>query len=1254
MRQTEASLKDVQKLLKRVAKDDPSYIATLDHTLGALIVLSPLVLGPAFLPLLAVLGPKRQLMDILQDAVGRIRGRKTDKGWERFDHLATAHALLVHLAVAEALTEAVAELAPVVHGPGATALDLTYLRLEGDTGAPPAPAGGERSRAAPSVGDELIALPHPTAVYERGGQAKTVARVFDLCSDAFAVQVRASDQHAEAALQPGMDEVLAAVPERLRKSYTGLYLAKAADFPELRIWRDLAIAEEAAEDMEAVDRRFTEVLDAVDGIDTGFARLEELVRTAPWMQGGAEAAGVVEDLRDAARADVDKPIVDEGVELAATGEGLAFPTRAEAFIAQAFRVVVQEAGVAMPFELEETWTELAEHQDLAGFLLRHLTSPYSAAAPLLVLGHPGSGKSLLTRMLCSAVVGPEHPCIRVELRDVNALDDVQDLLEAAVRATTGHREPWTKLYGSFAHPPTLVFDGFDELLQASRETQRGFLQKIALFQTREASLRRPVRVVVTSRLSLIDQASIPPGTTVVRLSEFDDDRQDAWVECWNEANDLYFRTRGVAPFSFDGIAPELRAMARQPLLLLMIALFDSTANELRSAGALDATLLYEKLVRAFIRREWSKGDGVEGFGSTPPAQQEEAVDGEMARLSMLAIGMFNRRSLSISRRELLEDLAALDEGSSPVGRTGPMKLSDADLLLGRFFFVHEASSGEDQHGVDEHARLEFLHTTFGEFLACRFIVSHLVRACLRYASLASDPDLAADAARALGPGRRFPAPWYRALSYAPIHGRPVIAGMAHAWLGHALAARGEDPERFREAFLTLLQSELCDVLESEVGSRGLAVEPKTLPWSASRIVGEAIYLAILVSIAAVCGGAPGLVLSRPTAAAAHLPAGYLTSWAPVWRDWLRRVEAGLLPDEVEALTATVEVDQTGSDLRLTRTAIRSVGDEWTTRSRLADHAAAARAGFAAIGMGRAAKVDPNRLVRHAVQGGVTPPDALWAAQLAPLAPQLISVKQRNTLLARILAPTVATRVFNTAGTLSRWVRSHYLPASIERHHLEDLATWWYMEGDVLLSPAERVDPVLPVVDWIIGRRAAGVEVIQLDLPPRWLLSGPAALAPGPVRGVPSLQPVPRSIRSRPLASRVPAWRTSPVDRRAADIALARARAEDMSDRWPELVAELHWSALAAGRPVADEDLVRPVRAAAGGLMCPWLPGRLLILAARSGDRDRGRLLAELLASLGLFRTGGRLAAEGTPDRRLDEALTLAQAAAWARSSLGSL
>jgi hypothetical protein len=114
--------------------------------------------------------------------------------------------------------------------------------------------------------------------------------------------------------------------------------------------------------------------------------------------------------------------------------------------------------------------------------------------------------------------------------------------------------------------------------------------------------------------------------------------------------------RGLRPLPPD-IAFRHRELAEQPLLLLMLALYDADANALQSRSAeLGRTELYGRLLREFARREIRKHT-TELSGT----DLDSAVETELLRLPVVAFAMFNRRAQWVAEEDLDTDLSMLLE-----------------------------------------------------------------------------------------------------------------------------------------------------------------------------------------------------------------------------------------------------------------------------------------------------------------------------------------------------------------------------------------------------------------------------------------------------------------------------------------------------------------------------------------------------------------------------------------------------------------
>lgn len=440
----------------------------------------------------------------------------------------------------------------------------------------------------------------------------------------------------------------------------------------------------------------TVVRDTADGPGgTGLAGLETLL---------AEYAGRDKPFT-AGRARLRDPIAS----LESSGPQL--PSLARGYVNPRFRVADQERqdGFEHGVASDKWWEQQPSYDTIEHFFAAYLLGLPALLTPLVVLGHPGAGKSLLTKLLTARLPADEFRPLRVELRYTPAEADVQTQLEHALRQATGRSVSWPDW--SEAEPgviPVVLLDGFDELLQAGAQRldsarQWGYLREVERFQEREAELGRPLVVIVTSRTVVADRADIPRNSQVLRLEPFGEQEIERWLTIWNTANADYLDRSGLRPLAPQAVLPH-RELAAQPLLLLMLALYDSVGNALNRLRDEDIsrTQLYERLLTEFVRRQIDKD------GPLPPAQVGAAVERELHRLSVIALGMFHRGAQAISAEEADQDLRAL---GAPADR-------GCGLLFGRFFFVHEAQAVVTEERLRSY---EFLHATFGEHLAARLI-----------------------------------------------------------------------------------------------------------------------------------------------------------------------------------------------------------------------------------------------------------------------------------------------------------------------------------------------------------------------------------------------------------------------------------------------------------------------------------------------------------------------------------------------------
>jgi hypothetical protein len=388
-------------------------------------------------------------------------------------------------------------------------------------------------------------------------------------------------------------------------------------------------------------------------------------------------------------------------------------------------------------------------------------------------------------------------------------------------------------------PILIIFDGYDELLQASGRSYSDYLQRIAEFQKQQKDIYGIfVKCIVTSRITLIDKALISNNSPVIMLSDFDEKRINQWCKIWNEKNEDYFLQSNLEKFEIDS-SSKVSELAKQPLLLLMLALYDSNDNALKRNKDLNGTQLYDNLIREFVSREKRKDDG---FRSLQVKEQERIINEEMIKISIAALGMYNRKMLYIRSNELEKDLQFILQENNIYGGLKNNELSESDKLLGSFFFIHKSNSTDvvDREKIPN-AAYEFLHNTFGEFLTANYIVNEMKNVLSWIHTLVetnrqSQWKLCSQRA------------WVICMAYAPLFSRPVVVQMIHEWaLGFF---EDKNIAGFNEDLDKLLEIEIKNVVSGNIiFDLKEVMEEKNNPYSHDELLKHlAIYSLNLVII----------------------------------------------------------------------------------------------------------------------------------------------------------------------------------------------------------------------------------------------------------------------------------------------------------------------------------------------------------------------------------------------------------------------
>jgi hypothetical protein len=771
-------------------------VATVDKLLGGLLLAVSAVSG-GFVVSLFIHG--RQLASLSYSLVSALDERLQGLGrFDRSERLAAAHAVIVLTAYFEALAEADRPF---------DSLELGFSKTEQvAVMAAGVPESARLNRLAAVLLRTELPMPAPQRSFEETlGELRRFYRSASGQLMEFVSGLAVWDRIDETRRSRFQAAVNDSVPDLAVSRYEVMFRRLASSFPEVGFWAN------------AVDHQATR--EQIRQLSAGFAGLEQVV--AGIASGRAPDARRI-DLERVYRAALDRPILASGD----VPQGLRIPALGIAYVNPDFRVA--EVGAADSPELESWWARQPVCDDLQGFLLGHLTSIQATQAPLVVLGQPGSGKSVLTRVLAARLPASEFLVVRVPLRDVPADADLQAQIEYAIREATGESLTWPELARAAGDALLVVLlDGFDELLQATGTSQSDYLERIHGFQRREADLGRPVTVVVTSRTAVADRARFTAGALAIRLEPFQDMQIIRWLQMWNATNAAYFTAHGVKPLPPEVVMAH-QELASQPLLLMLLALYDADHNALqRAEGQLGHAELYERLLSRFAHREVQKSSTAL---SDPEFEQE--ADRELLRLSVVALSMFNRGRQWVTEAELDTDLPLLLNDAGPRGKETGLRapLTAAQVVLGRFFFVHEAQATRDGTRL---RTCEFLHATFGEYLIARLVARELD-------DLADAAERNATRSRPAPPDDAF---FHALLSFSPL----VIRNTTISFLGELIQAM---PGRRRDVLGRVLLSLFRNALDTRENTGYRDYRPIRLPGPAR----YAIYSANLLVLAVLAAG----------------------------------------------------------------------------------------------------------------------------------------------------------------------------------------------------------------------------------------------------------------------------------------------------------------------------------------------------------------------------------------------------------------
>ncbi|NUS65619.1 MAG: hypothetical protein HOQ46_18465, partial [Saccharothrix sp.] len=677
--------------LRVLGKYERPWFEKFDRALGGAILAGGALGGAG---VLGLIDPKNEAMSSLRKVLDGLSARLTGlSGVHRQELVSAAHTVIAVNSVFDAFRDAI--------GPAFDRLDITDREKFRVLGVEPAGKNAALSTLA------ALGVPAPDAA--RGFQENLdgrLANFFLMAATAVADFLEGLSSRSG----PDWQSLVGAS----REKYVHHYLGLASAIPEFAIWTFIGEHSATRAAVEAGNARLAQALAAQTESLERFARLLEL--STPGQAGPGAYRGKLER---AALATLAKPLLRTDPDTHPVNAR--FPSVERGFVAPRYRVAVQDEN-AVPSS-EEWWSSHPVEEDIDAFLAAHLSSPTSTVRPLLVLGHPGAGKSLLMEVLAARLPASGYTVVNVQLRKVDADDSVPEQIETALTEVLREKVDWGRLADECADSIRVVLlDGFDELVQASGVTQSNYLKQVRDFQEGEAALGRPVAVVITSRTLVVDRARIPPGVPIVKLEEFDNPRIGKWLDAWNHANTA---TPDFRPLDADDVLRH-GDLARQPLILLMLAIYAADAESSRLDDEdLSQAELYERLIDSFVVRQARD----KSRAQPSEAQVAKRVKQGRWQLGIAALAMFNRGRQYVEDAELERDLKPFLPSPEAVQRnTFDDPLTLADRTVGDFFFIHSAQLNE-RDGKSGRRTYEFLHATFGEYLIAE-VTLNLLRTVL--------------------------------------------------------------------------------------------------------------------------------------------------------------------------------------------------------------------------------------------------------------------------------------------------------------------------------------------------------------------------------------------------------------------------------------------------------------------------------------------------------------------------------------------
>jgi len=457
------------------------------------------------------------------------------------------------------------------------------------------------------------------------------------------------------------DELIEHIKQTTLKYYNINLLEISTEFPEVKLWIDLKFQKEILQSNQSIKQKLIEIQNyQADKFEEKFG-LEELENIIE-KNSNNQLKSIQEILEE--------PIVDiinehhtfivDIVNQALLKENdipeLKLPQRKDIYIPQSYKYFYYQKHIHKRDYLDdENWNNNSyeSEEDIGKKLFQALRDPYNINQPIILLGHPGAGKSMLSSQFAyKLIANNEFIPFFIKLRHVDSkISDVNEHINQGIKnSLLGNKQiDWIELVKKFpSRIPVIILDGFDELLRASQTQINDYILKIKDIQNRAQSLSLNLRIILTTRLTIMQDVHIPDNCLIMKLNSFDSKRKNLWIQKWNEEQTTNCNFR--LPDRDD-----INELSKEPLLLFLLALYDFEDNALSKIAEknLNKASLYDKLFESFTIRQLRKDHTYNGSKEEQKREKEELF---RLRIGFFATMLFLRDELYHFEKDFDEEL----------------------------------------------------------------------------------------------------------------------------------------------------------------------------------------------------------------------------------------------------------------------------------------------------------------------------------------------------------------------------------------------------------------------------------------------------------------------------------------------------------------------------------------------------------------------------------------------------------------------